>query len=928
MLTSNIKDHDWVSVRQATAKSSTKLGPTANPTFAGLTLTDLTASRLISTDASKGLVSTDLASWVTGTANEINIADDGDGTITIGIVDPLIASKGGTGLATITNHGLMLGSGTGAVTVLAEGTDGQLPIGSTGNDPVLATLTGTANRVTVANAAGSITLSAPQDLHTGASPEFAGGTFTGVVTGVTPTSGTHLATKEYVDLALGARKDFFLSNTVAGAYLTSYPRETGEASSTVVTPALAEGDNQLVQGFITEAGEPGTTTIRQGIIPFHFHAKKGASNHRITELYGVISRVDADGTSNKTTVATTEVSTGLTEVELSYEVHAVLGADVEVASTSRLILDVYANVGAGALASVVTLYMEGADDSYFSTNVDSGVWQSHGDVLDDLNTVGPVTGDSYMLVGTGAGVFAWETGATLRTSIGVDAAGTGAAAVAAHELTYDHASYDTAVGWGDHAGLYSLTAHLHNLQTLECDGIDSDGGAFSFSTTGTVTFNRNVSLGTGEVTCGSINKAANTLTLEIAGTPVISILGTHVNIAQTVYALGGNIVVGVEDTTAGVITCHGAASGTYGARLFLYPNADAAGTLNYYYMYVEADDLHIGDNVNGDRVSIIGDAGLVTLAAGAVLSSDAAPTTDAMIANKKYVDDSVVAPAAHTHDGDTLQLNGVNSDGGAFAFNTTGVVTFNYGIAVPAGKTISLSGHLVLPVSNSIIGCSDGTPQITFDDTDNQIEVTGNIVGSNSLFLAEKADQATNIANHGQIWAKTGAPNTLWFSDDAGTDFQLGLDVRQLTEITTIDAAADFIPVLDDTDSVHKKIKPTNLGHRFVDRGDPATVDYSETDLTMLTSTYYDLDLSAIVPVGAKAVLLAVVLQDDLVGSRIKFRKNGNSNTRSVSQCYSVVANAYTALDCIVPCDTGRVIEYDCTTSCDFIAITVKGWWV
>lgn len=98
---------------------------------------------------------------ISGVANEIDITDDGDSTITVGIVNPLIVAKGGTGLATITDHGIMLGSGTGAVTPLGVATNGQLPIGSTGADPTLATLTDTANQITVTNGAGSITLSIP-----------------------------------------------------------------------------------------------------------------------------------------------------------------------------------------------------------------------------------------------------------------------------------------------------------------------------------------------------------------------------------------------------------------------------------------------------------------------------------------------------------------------------------------------------------------------------------------------------------------------------------------------------------------------------------------------------------------------------------------------------------------------------------------------
>ena len=58
-------------------------------------------------------------------------------------------------------------------------TSGQLLIGSTGNFPVAAQLTGTSNQVSIANGAGSITLSLPQDIATISSPEFAGLTLTG-----------------------------------------------------------------------------------------------------------------------------------------------------------------------------------------------------------------------------------------------------------------------------------------------------------------------------------------------------------------------------------------------------------------------------------------------------------------------------------------------------------------------------------------------------------------------------------------------------------------------------------------------------------------------------------------------------------------------------------------------------------------------------
>lgn len=50
--------------------------------------------------------------------------------------------------------------------------------------------------------------------------------------------------------------------------------------------------------------------------------------------------------------------------------------------------------------------------------------------------------------------------------------------------------------------------------------------------------------------------------------------------------------------------------------------------------------------------------------------------------------DLVTFDSDHRHDTQTLQLDGVNSDGGAFTFNTTGTVTFNQSI-VAAGLTVT-----------------------------------------------------------------------------------------------------------------------------------------------------------------------------------------------------------------------------------------------
>jgi len=76
-------------------------------------------------------------------------------------------SDGGTGLSTLTDHGILLGSGAAAITPLGVASDGQIPIGSTGADPVLANITSSGATIAITNGAGTINLEAGGSVMTG-----------------------------------------------------------------------------------------------------------------------------------------------------------------------------------------------------------------------------------------------------------------------------------------------------------------------------------------------------------------------------------------------------------------------------------------------------------------------------------------------------------------------------------------------------------------------------------------------------------------------------------------------------------------------------------------------------------------------------------------------------------------------------------------
>lgn len=75
-------------------------------------------------------------------------------SLTLGWTGQLAVARGGTGAATLSNHGIVLGQGTSPVAVTAALSDGQLLVGQTGADPLPKTISGD---LTV-SAAGAMTI--------------------------------------------------------------------------------------------------------------------------------------------------------------------------------------------------------------------------------------------------------------------------------------------------------------------------------------------------------------------------------------------------------------------------------------------------------------------------------------------------------------------------------------------------------------------------------------------------------------------------------------------------------------------------------------------------------------------------------------------------------------------------------------------------
>jgi len=115
--------------------------------------------------------------YQTGTAGTISITGDSGGALTSSsftftggttgltfagagstetLGGTLVVSNGGTGRATLTSHGVLVGAGTSAITQLAVGTTGQVLTGVTGADPVFAAPAASSISIT-GNTGGALT---------------------------------------------------------------------------------------------------------------------------------------------------------------------------------------------------------------------------------------------------------------------------------------------------------------------------------------------------------------------------------------------------------------------------------------------------------------------------------------------------------------------------------------------------------------------------------------------------------------------------------------------------------------------------------------------------------------------------------------------------------------------------------------------------
>jgi len=116
-------------------------------------------------------------------------------------------------------------------------------------------------------------------------------------------------------------------------------------------------------------------------------------------------------------------------------------------------------------------------------------------------------------------------------------------------------------------------------------------------------------------------------------------------------------------------------------------------------------------------------------------------------------------------------------------------------------------------------------------------------------------------------------------------------------------------------------------GYKFVNRGDPADVDFVMPFWT-IDNAYHDLDLSSIIPKGTKAVLARLLIRSTYDTDWVVIRTKGQTNDFNRTRLRMQVANVFNEADIWLMPNADRLCEYKISSygTWNEIGLTIRGW--
>lgn len=334
---------------------------------------------------------------------------------------------------------------------------------------------------------------------------------------------------------------------------------------------------------------------------------------------------------------------------------------------------------------------------------------------------------------------------------------------------------------------YDAAVHTHDTHILQLDGINSNGGAFPFTTSGAVTFSQNLIFPNG----GTIGQAAGPLLtfddtndfLEITGCKVG--LGTPTPLSILDVAGTTGLTWATAGNSLGLVTI--GTGGTSGGSLWINtPSLNATfhsglGIIGTYgtpaqrsVININAYGVKSAGGYGSELAFSITKEGTLTEAIRIDQDCNVGFGTGSPLTGIRQTNLATTTLASHYGQldllDDTAQAAGV---GGIFyfggKFNDAGGYTTWSAIqgVKETGGTGNYGGGLKFytRVQGSSIGNANALKM--------SINSAGIVSIENTLTLKERAAALGDIAAYGQIWVKSDTPNTLWFTDDTGTDLRI-----------------------------------------------------------------------------------------------------------------------------------------------------------
>lgn len=222
-------------------------------------------SVLDATTLGSGVVNSSLTS--VGTLTNLTVTNTITGNVSgnAGTATKLATARTVSLSGDVTGSGTFDGTGDLAINATIAANSIELGTDTTGN--YVATVAGTTNQISVAGSgseSAALTLSLPQDIHTGAAPTFAGATLTGILTGTTINAATigntgAAITGATVNAATIGNTGATLTGTLSTATQNSVTTMAGLTSFGTAAVVTSAAGDLAVAGNLTVNGT--TTTI-------------------------------------------------------------------------------------------------------------------------------------------------------------------------------------------------------------------------------------------------------------------------------------------------------------------------------------------------------------------------------------------------------------------------------------------------------------------------------------------------------------------------------------------------------------------------------------------------------------------------------------------------------------------------------------------